>query len=138
MCLLILPAWVMSIVASWKYGVFRQSCFYERFGLYDGRMVLTDEAVGVQGQRRWIQPRFSDAPDYFIHLRSPQISPYYYIVIPLWIPFVVVCAPTLLLWWRDRSRIPPGCCHNCGYDLTGNVSGVCPECGGAITSGSPA
>jgi len=21
------------------------------------------------------------------------------------------------------------CCPNCGYDLTGNVSGICPECG---------
>jgi predicted RNA-binding Zn-ribbon protein involved in translation (DUF1610 family) len=24
-------------------------------------------------------------------------------------------------------------CRQCGYDLTGNVSGVCPECGTAIT-----
>jgi hypothetical protein len=31
--------------------------------------------------------------------------------------------------WRRRRR---GCCLNCGYDLTGNVSGVCPECGEAI------
>lgn len=22
-----------------------------------------------------------------------------------------------------------GCCQHCGYNLTGNVSGVCPECG---------
>jgi hypothetical protein len=26
----------------------------------------------------------------------------------------------------------PGCCGKCGYDLTGNVSGVCPECGERI------
>ncbi len=25
-------------------------------------------------------------------------------------------------------------CSNCGYDLTGNVSGVCPECGTKIES----
>jgi hypothetical protein len=25
--------------------------------------------------------------------------------------------------------IPPLACRRCGYDLTGNVSGVCPECG---------
>ena len=24
---------------------------------------------------------------------------------------------------------PPGSCKKCGYDLTGNVSGRCPECG---------
>jgi hypothetical protein len=25
--------------------------------------------------------------------------------------------------------IPAGHCTACGYDLTGNVSGICPECG---------
>ena len=31
---------------------------------------------------------------------------------------------------RVRStRVPPGTCPTCGYNLTGNVSGVCPECG---------
>ena len=28
-------------------------------------------------------------------------------------------------WWRRRA----GRCLHCGYDLTGNVSGICPECG---------
>ena len=28
-----------------------------------------------------------------------------------------------------RRSYPPGSCGKCGYDLTGNVSGVCPECG---------
>ena len=40
--------------------------------------------------------------------------------------FTVV--PTALLWRVDR-RVPPGHCRRCGYDLTGNVSGRCPECG---------
>lgn len=30
---------------------------------------------------------------------------------------------------RVRSRYPSGHCQNCGYSLTGNVSGRCPECG---------
>jgi len=32
-----------------------------------------------------------------------------------------------------------GSCRDCGYNLTGNVSGVCPECGEAISdmSGTP-
>jgi predicted amidophosphoribosyltransferase len=29
---------------------------------------------------------------------------------------------------RDR-RPKPGHCQHCGYDLTCNTSGVCPECG---------
>ena len=30
-----------------------------------------------------------------------------------------------------RPFYPPGHCQKCGYNLTGNVSGVCPECGTA-------
>ena len=48
-------------------------------------------------------------------------------------PFVAAClavAPALRArrWWRAR-RAAPGHCQRCGYDLTGNQSGVCPECG---------
>jgi hypothetical protein len=32
--------------------------------------------------------------------------------------------------WR---RFVPGHCQKCGYNLTGNVSGVCPECGEKAT-----
>ena len=33
---------------------------------------------------------------------------------------------------RTRLRRARELCPTCGYDLTGNVSGVCPECGGQI------
>ena len=36
--------------------------------------------------------------------------------------------PTIILWRRDR-RPPEGHCQTCGYNLTGNTSGRCPECG---------
>jgi hypothetical protein len=49
--------------------------------------------------------------------------------VPLWMPFLLVAAPTMFLWLRDRRRVLPGHCGQCGYDLTGNTSGVCPECG---------
>ena len=35
-------------------------------------------------------------------------------------------------WWRGRvgmHRLHRNLCPHCGYNLTGNVSGVCPECG---------
>ena len=39
--------------------------------------------------------------------------------------------PFLLLRRRSRQS-PTGNCQECGYNLTGNVSGVCPECGRRI------
>lgn len=51
---------------------------------------------------------------------------------PFWAPVIVLVAyPTIafirgpLRRWRRRRR---GLCVKCGYDLTGNVTGVCPEC----------
>jgi hypothetical protein len=35
----------------------------------------------------------------------------------------------LLIASLGRRRRRPGTCRRCGYNLTGNVSGVCPECG---------
>ncbi len=55
------------------------------------------------------------------------------LVVPCWLLLVTAAAPTAWLWWRDRRRIPPGHCQTCGYNLTGNVSGVCPECGTPTT-----
>ena len=39
-------------------------------------------------------------------------------------------------WWRHRRNRSPDTCHNCGYCLTGNISGVCPECGTAVEMSS--
>jgi predicted RNA-binding Zn-ribbon protein involved in translation (DUF1610 family) len=33
---------------------------------------------------------------------------------------------------RPLSKPKPGICASCGYNLTGNVSGVCPECGARV------
>jgi hypothetical protein len=49
----------------------------------------------------------------------------------------VVLGVPLAAWlafrfWRGKARRRKGACLRCGYDLTGNVSGVCPECGTSI------
>lgn len=38
---------------------------------------------------------------------------------------------------KRRQRAANGLCESCGYALTGNVSGVCPECGTTISSVEP-
>ncbi len=50
------------------------------------------------------------------------------VAIPLWVPFVPCLILTAVLWLR-RGRVGSGFCRRCGYDLTGNISGRCPECG---------
>ena len=52
--------------------------------------------------------------------------------LPLWIPFLIVAIPTAILFYQDRRRPGPGCCQACAYDLTGNTSGRCPECGKGV------
>lgn len=56
------------------------------------------------------------------------------IIIPIWIPLALCMAATPALWYADRRRRQPGFCAKCGYDLTKNVSGRCPECGSATGS----
>ena len=43
-------------------------------------------------------------------------------------PFDLRAGELLACIQAKRARILPEC-PNCGYDLTGNTSGVCPECG---------
>ena len=50
------------------------------------------------------------------------------VTIPYWSILAAIGLPTALAWLLDRRRLRPGHCP-CGYDLTGNVSGTCPECG---------
>ncbi len=59
-----------------------------------------------------------------------------YVRVAFWITSLLFAAyPTLaficgpLRRWRRWRRRPTGSCVKCGYDLTGNESGVCPECG---------
>ncbi len=45
----------------------------------------------------------------------------------------------LVLWRRKRFlTCNPIACRNCFYDLTGNESGACPECGSAIPTDTAA
>ncbi len=48
--------------------------------------------------------------------------------LPLVYPFAAAAIPTLLVWRVWPKPVKPGHCK-CGYDLRGNTSGVCPECG---------
>ena len=51
---------------------------------------------------------------------------------PLWSVSAVSAATACVaacIGWRPLRRTRRGRCPSCNYDLTGNMSGVCPECG---------
>lgn len=65
-------------------------------------------------------------------------SPAYQVTIPL-LPWALLMglkgmAGALLIWRAERKRRDHDC-ESCGYDLTGNISGICPECGERIRPG---
>jgi hypothetical protein len=61
--------------------------------------------------------------------RSHEITvPLWYLLAP---GFLAPALAAARIRWTHKRRLA-GHCPSCGYDLTGNVSGVCPECGGAI------
>ena len=57
---------------------------------------------------------------------------------PFWLPFVAFAAYPVFLFflghcpYRRHQRRKKGLCVHCAYNLTGNVTGVCPECGNKI------
>ena len=65
-----------------------------------------------------------------------------FIIIPLWMPLILVAGPTAWLFYIDRPA-KPWQCAKCRYDLRGLEGGgdaggdkiVCPECGSAKGEG---
>ena len=73
----------------------------------------------------------------------PIYGSYRFYTVPFWFAAMLVGTPAVLLLpghVKDRRRMRrarAGCCLTCGYDLTGNESGVCPECGVKIEQKKP-
>jgi hypothetical protein len=60
-----------------------------------------------------------------------------YLMFPLWVPslaFAAMSVPALRYFTRFRRMHSSGSCSTCGYNLTGNTSGVCPECGTPVSN----
>ena len=60
-----------------------------------------------------------------------------FIFVPLWLlccGVIILTLSVLVLRLRTEKHLPLGHCQECGYNLRGNVSGVCPECGTKIHS----
>jgi hypothetical protein len=70
--------------------------------------------------------------------RKMPLGPYFYehkrtVRMSMWWSLLLLLPLVFCLAYRPRARWhQKGRCAQCGYDLTGNASGVCPECGTKI------
>lgn len=82
---------------------------------------------------RWVN-RYSMLPDGWLPVLDHNQNLYHersiYFPIPTIIAALLLLSAPQFLTARRRHR--PGLCKRCGYNLTGNVSGRCPECGTVI------
>jgi len=81
----------------------------------------------------WEHTRYGDVTYRMASYSGVQTTSQGHVRIPLWGPMVLfLLYPAInlvrgpLRRWRRRRK---GLCLRCGYDLRGNASGVCPECG---------
>lgn len=98
-------------------------------------------------QSPWNLARISMARDVLIYRVSATESLYtvfpWELDVPFRTLFVLLALPSLVWWlcrkWRRWREPLQGHCDACSYNLTGNISGVCPECGRKIAeaNGTP-
>ena len=99
---------------------------------------LPFEGFQVVQEDSWYINAFLFNADYtgtYISSHSIPIRPNRYtITIPLWAPLAGFLLYPIIGFCRGHFRRETGAplCPSCGYNLTGNVSGRCPECGEMI------
>ena len=54
------------------------------------------------------------------------------VLLGIWFAFSTVATPVSR--WLERRTPAAGHCVGCGYNLRGNVSGICPKCGNEISA----
>ena len=63
------------------------------------------------------------------------------LTVPLWVVVALLFVHPGVAWLRGpvlrRRRLSRDQCMGCGYDLAGNVSGRCPECGMYLSTDGP-
>jgi len=70
-----------------------------------------------------------------VYNRPTVFGPVSGVAFPHWfLALIFAILPAIWLFkWNKRRKLGPNACPSCGYDLTGNESGKCPECGEAMS-----
>ncbi len=109
--------WVGSNLVGW---------WDNRIAIRDGELVWSQASSKPDGVKGGQYVSFTVYSPY-----SPRLS------LPLSIPAGILAVAACVLA-RPIIRLRHNLCLKCGYNLTGNVSGVCSECGTAVETGEKA
>lgn len=122
-----------AICAQWEIDYYKSSLDrvvdYGDPGVWLGRPLHTWSEL----RRVWSSPE-SVLPSLY---GGEPGNPAIFVSAPLWMLAAVFWIPAFLLWKPLLFRHPRGHCRQCGYNLTGNTSGRCPECGRGAAGQSP-
>lgn len=76
---------------------------------------------------------WTDGPYFLLLPDVGSWESWHWVYAPFWPVTVVLVLWTVIPRWRIRRRARQGLCLRCGYNLTGNVTQRCPECGEPVT-----
>ena len=87
--------------------------------------------TGYQDEEPTVSILWNDQPWWIADL---EIGNWRMLPIPYWLANLVLWSLFLvpIIPFRKLRRIPAGHCQSCGYNLTGNQSGKCPECNAEV------
>ena len=125
-CILLVVAWAASVF--WPFGYFGPNVAW-----VTGNGVILVNLPSNDSRLNFLERWLSFGPDDWLGFKRlgfkrPRIYGMKHFIIPYWCILLSIAIPTYLLWRRARTK-PVGHCQQCGYNLTGNESGTCPECG---------
>ena len=122
LCALLVAGWIVNAYRNVAWGSSRWTLGVGGGRLIFGRLSFDDSSNLPLGWNAWRSDgQFEWWPEFQFDGRFNFVN------IPIWMLLLATALATLWLWRHNHSAKLG--CVNCGYNLTGNVSGVCPECG---------
>ena len=107
----------------------RRGPFFSGYSVPVGLSFIESAISGPTNSHLWRYGRLG----YYYAVESIPLHDWHWVVMPAWFVACLLATPFFFTFrsFAFSRRGSTGCCR-CQYDLTGNTSGVCPECGTAV------